>query len=335
MTVFFMIIQKNYNRFTSSFYCLPLLSILSVGGLTDGFLATPVVAQELLAQSQVVQRAEKQYVVYVNSDSSLLLEVVQQVQPGATLREYQQRVVIEVGTYFRKGEAEVLVKRLEQRGIKAEVADPEERNEFQRSIVAVPTVVPLPSRENQPVTTDVPSILVFPQATLGLYQVVVSVNDALPQEVRRVASEALEKVYEGRLMIHAASFVNLRNAENLKAELALRGIPSNIVQTLEEMAVWTALQPIVPAVAAVPSNPSGPGHGLATQDSYFVLIPGQSNNLTVIQNDLVTLGAPQSSITVQNTFIAVGPFASRGLAEEWETYFLGAGLSGAQVYFGK
>ncbi|NJK37070.1 MAG: hypothetical protein HC835_09075 [Oscillatoriales cyanobacterium RM2_1_1] len=312
-----MILQKNYNRLIQHLWSISLLSTL--------WFISPWATPALAA---------KRFVVYVNSDSSLLLEVVQQVQPGATLREYDDRIVIDVGTYFRAGEAENLVKQLEQQGIKAEIADLEDAENFQAAIAALPTITPLPSPENSPIETDVPSALVFPQDNLGLYQVVVSIRDGLLQEVRRVNPLAQEKIYQGRLLIHAGSFVNLENARNLKEELALRRIPADVVQTREEMEVWIALQPIVPAVTS-PANPPGSGLGLASQDSYFVLVPGQAQNLAIIQQDLVTLGAPPASVTVQNAFVAVGPFTNENLAQEWESYFLNSGFAGAKVYFGK
>jgi hypothetical protein len=59
----------------------------------------------------------ERYGVYIESNSPLLLEMVQQIQPGAILRRYDGRTVIEAGVYFNEAEAEYLVNTLAWRGI--------------------------------------------------------------------------------------------------------------------------------------------------------------------------------------------------------------------------
>ncbi|MGF1493320.1 MAG: hypothetical protein ACFBSC_12875 [Microcoleaceae cyanobacterium] len=327
-----MIIQKNYKHWMRQRLMGPCLGTLLTSAMLTSAMLTSAIAFTPLSPAALAQTSrERPFIVYVNSDNPLLLEVVQQVQPGATLREYDDRVVIDVGAYFRESEAKLMVDRLEIRGVAAEIADPEDEK-FHRLVATVPTVVPLPLPTDQAIETNVPPVLVFPQETLGLYQVVVSVNDALPGEVRQIAPGALEKVYEGRLLVHAGSFVNLTNANQLKLDLELRGIPADVVQTLEELEVWMALQPAVPAIAQ-PALPIVPDTDLA-DGRYFILIPGFPGNLSEVEQNLINLGTPANSISLEldRSVIVVGPFANEELAVEWETYYLGAGLVGAQIY---
>ncbi|WP_413164018.1 hypothetical protein ACL6C3_30940 [Capilliphycus salinus ALCB114379] len=325
MSVTSMIIHNNYKGWIQRRLRTPLTAIL----LLFGASFTPISA--VLAQER--------YGVYVNSDSPFLLEVVQQVQPGAVIRRYKNRRIIDVGIYFRESDAERLVEDLQDYGVEAEITTFEDGQEFTGAINAVPPVIPLPSEEEKPIETNVPPIYVFPEGSLGLYQVFVSVNDAALFEVLKVAQNAEVKQYRGKLMIQAGSFINYGNAQLLTDELALRGIPAEVIQNLPDFLLWVAIQPEVPTtpITSTPENPDG--YGLSETERYFVLIPTQPADINIVANDVVALGAPAESVIVQDLavdpFVAVGPFANQNLAEEWEDYFIDAGIPGAQVYFGK
>ncbi|MGK7887832.1 MAG: hypothetical protein AB4042_00760 [Leptolyngbyaceae cyanobacterium] len=62
------------------------------------------------------------YMVYVNGDSPLLLEQVQQVEPSATIQPFEGQTVILVGMFDRSSAANQQVEQLEVRGIQADVA---------------------------------------------------------------------------------------------------------------------------------------------------------------------------------------------------------------------
>ncbi|EAW37629.1 hypothetical protein [Lyngbya sp. PCC 8106] len=327
MSVTSMIIHKNYKWGTWQRLRTPLRLILILLG-TCITVISPGFAQE------------ERYGVYINSDSVFLLEVVQQVQPGAVIRRYRNRRIIDAGIYFRESEAERVVEDLQAVGVDSQITDFEDEKEFTGAITAFPPVVPLPTEEDKPIETNFPPIYVFPEGSLGLYQVFVSVNDAALFEVLQVAPYAEIKEYQGKLIIQAGSFLNLGNAQQLMDELNWRGIPSEVIQSLRELQLWVAIQPEIPAtrVTATPANPGG-GYGLSETNRYFVLIPTQPADLNIVANDVVALGAPEQSVIVQDLevdpFVAVGPFSSETLAEEWENYFIDAGIPGAQVYFGK
>ncbi|MDY7021621.1 MAG: hypothetical protein SWJ54_09695 [Cyanobacteriota bacterium] len=330
MSVTSMIIHKNY-KWGAALAVTLLLSGTGLVAVSPGF------AQEQEQQEQ--ERQRERYGVYVNSNSPFMLEVVQQVQPGAVIRRYRGRQIIDAGIYFRLSQAERVVEDLENYGIEAEITDFEDGKQFTDAIPAFPTVVPLPTEEDQPIETNVPPIYVFPEGSLGLYQVFVSVSDAAIFEVAKVAPYAEVKEFQGKLIIQAGSFVNLGNAQLLADELALRGIPSEIIQSLRELQLWVAIQPEIPTANASLEPGEDEGFGLSERDSYFVLIPGQITDLNIIANNVIALGAPEQSVSVQNLdfdpFVAVGPFSSESLAEEWEDYFIDSGLPEARVYFGR
>lgn len=326
MSVTSMIIHKNYKRWIQQRLRTPLTAILLLLG-TGLAEISPGFAQQ------------QRYGVYVNSDSPFLLEVVQQVQPGAVIRNYRNRRIIDAGIYFRESEAERVVEDLQSYGIEAQITNFEDEKVFTGAINAAPPIVPLPTNEEKPIETNIPPIYVFPEGSLGLYQVFVSVNDAALFEVKKVAPNAEVKEYEGKLLIQAGSFVNWSNARLLADELNLRGIPSEIIQSLQDLQLWVAIQPEVPTTPITSKPSDTDGYGLSETNRYFVLIPAQAADLNIIANDVITLGAPENSVMIQDLavdpFIAVGPFANQTLAKEWEDYFIDAGISGAQVYFGK
>jgi len=72
--------------------------------------------------------------------------------------------------------------------------------------------------------------------------------------------------------------------------------------------------------------------------AYFVIVPGRTNDLPEIAKQIEDLGAPRINIlqreSPRGTHVALGPFESRGLAEQWNSYLKSAGLD-ARVYFGR
>ena len=325
MSVTSMIIHKNYKGGISQILRTPLTLILMVLGAS----LTPLSAVF----------AQERYGVYVNSDSPFLLEVVQQVQPGAVIRRYRGRRVIDAGIYFRESQAEGIVEDLRDVGVEAEITTFEDDQDFTGAINPAAPVVALPNDEEKPIEVNVPSIYTFPRGTLGLFQVFVSVNDAALFEVQKVAPNATVKRYNGKLIIHAGSFINFFNAEQLADRLQLVEISSEIINNFEDFQLWVAIQPDIPTGGIASQPDDADGFGLSEREAYFVLIPGLASDLNLIANDVIALGAPEQSVTVQDLpvdpFVAVGPFANETLAQEWEDYFIDAGISGAQVYFGK
>ena len=319
-----MIIHKNY---IEPFYRIIIRIPLLLAGL---FFFS-------FANMELAQADEERYGVYIESRSPLLLEIVQQIQPGAILRIYDDRTVIEAGIYFNEAEAENLVNILAWRGIEAEITDFSDEREFERSLDLVPIVVPIPREEIDPKETNIPPLRYVPKEYLSLCLVVVSVDETVESEVRKVSPDAVVQEYKGKLFIQAGSFVNIRNAERFVAELALRGISAEIIHTQAELDRWIAYQPDVPVTISAIAEDAN--FGLASKDSYFVLIPAAPIDLLPVAESAIALGVPKNSIIIQDLaadpFVAVGPFADETLAKEWEIYFTQSGIDGARVYFGQ
>ncbi len=319
-----MIIHKNYIRL---FYPIIRLPLLLLGLLYFSLVQTA----SAIAQSE-------RYGVYIESESPLLLEIVQQIQPGAILRRYDGRTVIEAGVYYNEAEAENLAFALAGRGIEAEITDFSDQVNFGGSRSFIPIVVPIPRGEIAAIETNIPRRQsVVEEEFLSLYLVLVSLDQAVISEVNKVSLDAIIQEYENKLFIQAGSFVNISNAERLVAELALRGIPSDIILTQAELDSWIAEQPDPPVTISALAEDAN--FGLSTTESYFVLIPAAPVDLVPVAEAAIALGVPENSIMIQDLavdpFVAVGPFTNETLAREWEAYFTQSGVSGARLYFGR
>jgi len=71
---------------------------------------------------------------------------------------------------------------------------------------------------------------------------------------------------------------------------------------------------------------------------YYVVIPASAGDLSVIQQQIVGLGAPAESVRPRGIprgpHVSVGPFESRSLADSWNRYLRNFGLD-ARVYYGR
>lgn len=280
-------------------------------------------------------RAEPRYGVYVDGDSPMLLEIVQQVQPGAVFQEHRDRVLIDAGIYFDRADAEELVEDLRLQGIRAEITDLRTGEDFDNPLEASPWVVS-PDGRARPVQSDLRPGWIRASSDLGLHQVYVSAGVTSLPEVRRVSPNAEIFNIRGRRVIQVGSFVNRFNAELMAEQLFLRGIPAEIIHSQAELEIFLALEPGFPT--PLPARP-GFDLGLGDTDNYFVLIRGQAFDLPVIAETAIALGVPQNSITIRDDvvdpLVAVGPFADRTLAREWENYLTDSGVGGTQLYFGR
>nr|WP_317265660.1 hypothetical protein [Arthrospira sp. SH-MAG29] len=299
------------------------LSLLFLGGYLT--LTSP------LAQAQ-----QQRYGVYVSGDNPLLVEIVQQVQPGAIIKRYGDRIVIDAGIYFNQTQVQQLVSSLRQRGVQAQITDFRNTPEFQNSINVSPLVVPPQRGSTPPIQTNIRLNTIRPTTDLGLYQVYIRPGAASLDQVRQVSPNAQIVQYQGVPVIQAGSFVNLSNAEQLLSQLILRRIRGEVVASRGQLEILLGLPTQTPTPR---TTASGINLGLSDTDGYFVLIPTPAAELSRTAENAIALGVPQNSIIIRDHFadplVAVGPFADLGLAQEWENYLTDSGIGSAQIYFGR
>lgn len=323
MSVYSIVIQKKTNRLTKLIWKIPLFSSLILWG-GYGVMVSPVLAQE-------------RYGVYVNGESPFLLEVVQQIQPGAMLQRYNNRNIIDLGIYFNQNQAQKLIQDLRQQGVQGEIINLKPGENLNSPVQVNPMVIPPDQTDIKVIKTSIPPGQIPITTDLGLYQVYVSPTTNSLSAVRQISPNAQTSTYQGQLIIQAGSFVNQSNADQLRQKLALSGISSTVINSTAQLQAFLATIPNIPPTT-LPSFP-GSGLGLGNTDSYFILIPSQRNQLVSVAENVVALGVPSQSIQMQqataNPFVAVGPFANQQLAQQWETYLQSSGLSRAVLYFGR
>jgi hypothetical protein len=161
-------------------------------------------------------------------------------------------------------------------------------------------------------------------ATGTIYRVEVdSENQLLLQSVRTIEPTAFIRRGEG--VIQVGLFRDALNAQNMVQRLSAQGITARVVQISN------------PNVASSVGSSSLNVYGTIETQGYFVIIPGQMDNLFNIAGRIKQSGVPDNALRLRSAplgpHVAVGPFGKREEAERWSIYLRSTGLD-ARVYFG-
>ncbi|MEP0912874.1 hypothetical protein NDI45_18335 [Leptolyngbya sp. GB1-A1] len=242
--------------------------------------------------------AAQQYAVIINGDSSMMLDQVRSIEPGAFVQHYQGRRMIQAGIFSDISGAQQQVVALAGRGIGAQVVTlpggggatvgtaPSRMATPQVTAPALPTPASFPSPSAPPAAPQVTAPMLPPPDLLPVTPV--------PREVEFGQPSAPEQ------------FVN-------------------------------------PAPSAAPTETllppdSAPGD-TRNRRSFYVVIPGKSDNLTAISNQVMRLGdgfgiaqMVQTSTSSRGPHVRVGPFVDRGAARRWTRYFRDFGLNARILY---
>jgi len=277
MSLKFIVLQKNYIStlllLGANLAIAPNLSYAIALPKSNNRASVPVPAakQGIIAQNSPIYPPLQQYnppplpnntiligryIVYINGDSPLLLQFVQQVEPTATILLYKQRRVIAAGNFFDEFSAQQRILQLQSIGIKAEVTSLKDSQEFSNLIpfqqpnyypasqvipVQQPNNIPMPANYlppiQQPNNIPMPANYLPPNNPIvgtGLYQVVVNPSNTSLSQVQRVESKAFVRQYGGVTVIQAGSFGDQFNAQKRVEKLAARGITATIVRSGQE-----------------------------------------------------------------------------------------------------
>ncbi len=174
------------------------------------------------------------------------------------------------------------------------------------------------------------------------YLVIVDNTDPnLLQQVRIVEPTAFAGDFLGRSVIQAGVFGRLDNAQERIRQLQAYGVGSRIYSrnTGREIANSNG------GNFSAPGNASDPiaRNNNSTRERtkyYYVAIPDKPDKLFQIENQIKqSAGGNTVGVFVRNAprgpHVAVGPFAGRLQAEQWNYYIRSLGLDNARVYYGK
>ncbi|NJO48569.1 MAG: hypothetical protein HC840_02760 [Leptolyngbyaceae cyanobacterium RM2_2_4] len=184
----------------------------------------------------------------------------------------------------------------------------------------------------------------------------------LLNQVRRVEADAFFQNYDGRQVIQAGVFNQSEGAEQRIAELAAQGIGAEVVQVPGVVLASSNTQAIastgstLPPPELLPAATFNPEVGSGQQpdfdgtevaqantpipdDSYYVVIPGDADDLSNINAQVLRLGGnlrlnqvTESRRSPLGPHVLVGPFANRNAATRWNRYFRDFGMD-ARVYY--
>ncbi|YAF95921.1 MAG: hypothetical protein AB3A66_25900 [Nodularia sp. CChRGM 3473] len=158
------------------------------------------------------------------------------------------------------------------------------------------------------------------------------------QLVRQIEPGAYIRQYQGRSVIQTGIFDRLANAQNRLADLRSYGInEARLVSFADGREIPTSAS-FSTTGQEIPTLPGSPNNQ-RQQSNYYVAIPADSREIPVIA-DNIRRNIGQYGIVLEREqprgpHIAVGPFAGRTEAEQWNKYLRNLGYGNARVYYGR
>ncbi|MGM3305878.1 hypothetical protein ACSQ6I_07835 [Anabaena sp. WFMT] len=166
-------------------------------------------------------------------------------------------------------------------------------------------------------------------------------NSQTLQRVRQIENSAYIRQYNGRNIIQAGVFSKPLNAQQRVRELELNGINgARIVNFSNTEAVSYYSGSEVPYSSTVNnSNTTNPSVNRQQSNFYYAIVPSNYNNLRYLKEQIQQRIGKNSSVFMRTqprgAHIAVGPFAERSEAEQWNNYLRNLGYGNTRVYYGK
>lgn len=238
----------------------------------------------------------QQFVVFVNDTSEATLRQVQMVEPTAFRTTLQGRPVIQAGRFNHSANAQVRVNDLASRGVSAQMS---------AAPAAQPVFAQMPTMPNNVYAASgtlppLPGVTVIPPGGAGVSTLPMPSVQPPP-----VSPSASGNVEFGQQLSYTAP------------ASPANSYPVNMPPPSGSTAMATP--------ATVPNAP------------FYVVIPTAESNLQAVSAQVIQLGTPADRVQMRTAprgpHVAVGPFADRGLANQWNNFYRDAGLSSSRVFF--
>lgn len=237
----------------------------------------------------------QQFVVFVNDTSEATLRQVQMVEPTAFRTTFQGQPVIQAGRFNHSANAQMRVNDLASRGVSAQMS---------AAPAAQPVFAQMPTMPNNVYAASgtlppLPGVTVIPP---GGSVSTLPMPSVQPPPVSPSASGNVEFGQQ-------LSYTTPASPAN--------SYPVNMPPPSGSTAMATP--------AEVPNAP------------FYVVIPTAESNLQAVSAQIIQLGTPADRVQMRTAprgpHVAVGPFADRGLANQWNNFYRDAGLSSSRVFF--
>lgn len=145
------------------------------------------------------------------------------------------------------------------------------------------------------------------------------------QRVKRIEPSAYIRQYNGRSVIQAGVFSRQGNAEQRVRELEYSGIYGARIGGSGDG-------------QELPNSPTGGYYG-NDRPRYYVTIPADAREVPAIANRIRSAVGRYGLVAERSRplgpHVAVGPFAQRTQAEQWNNYLRNLGFGNARVYYGR
>ncbi|MBD2503708.1 hypothetical protein [Anabaena azotica] len=145
------------------------------------------------------------------------------------------------------------------------------------------------------------------------------------QTVKRIEPSAYIRRYNGRSVIQAGVFSRQANAQQRVRELEYSGIYGARIGGSGDG-------------DGIPNSP-GEGYYGSDRSRYYVTIPAKAEEVPVIANRIRSAVGRYGFVAERSRplgpHVAVGPFAQRTQAEQWNNYLRNMGFGNARVYYGR
>ncbi len=239
----------------------------------------------------------QQFVVFVSDTSEATLRQVQMVEPTAFRTTFQGQPVIQAGRFNHSANAQMRVNDLASRGVSAQMST---------APAAQPVFAQTPTLPNNVYAAagtlpPLPGVTVIPPGGAGASTL--PMPSVQPPPMSQPVSGNVEF---GQQLSYASP----------------ASPASSYPVTMPPPSGSTAMA----TPAAVPSGAP-----------YYVVIPTAASNLQTVSAQVIQLGTPVDRVQMRTAprgpHVAVGPFADRGLANQWNDFYRGAGLSSSRVFF--
>lgn len=269
----------------------------------------PTAAEPLPVGGGVLQPASgQQYVVYVEGDSSELLNQVRVLEPSAFLTTVEGRSVIQTGRFNSLQNAQQQLDLLAIQGLGTGMAE-------------VPAV--MVSYAQAPVSGG----SVYSGSTYGVSAYGSSAyssstySDGLPPLPVVPVPAASVPTAPAASVSQATSSLNVEFGQAPNFPTAAPTGNATMETSPPPVSTVQSVTPTAPVVNA----------------PYYVVIPAGQDDLPNVTSRVIQLGAPADRVRSRTRplgpHVAIGPFQDRGLAEQWSGFFRDAGYRSSRVHF--
>ncbi|MDJ0557185.1 MAG: hypothetical protein QNJ68_22625 [Microcoleaceae cyanobacterium MO_207.B10] len=197
-------------------------------------------------------------------------------------------------------------------------------------------LLPPSTREQEPIFNPIEPNP-FPNLRYVVY--IESENPLLLGIIRqKIEPRAVLRAFGDQKVIQVGSFSELFFALDLIDYLEEKGINGELARRNPGQAFGEPVKSTPTLAASVYPPVLHPiAYGFSNIESYYVLIPSKSKDLSLITYKLRLLGIPDRGIQVTEIpeNVAIGPFVEKERAEKWQRYLLDSGFENVVIYFGR